>query len=75
MQLLGVRPLPLPRPVVEGALRAVAALPPVLPVLSWPALVTEPVLLDTTKARRELGWSPRWSSRGALRATRQGLGW
>jgi nucleoside-diphosphate-sugar epimerase len=74
-RLLGLRPAPLPRVVVEAALRAVAAVPPVLPFLSWSALITEPVLVDTTKAREQLGWRPAWDSRGALQATREGLGW
>jgi nucleoside-diphosphate-sugar epimerase len=75
LELLGIRPLPMPRMVVDGALRAIAASPLVIPALSWPALVTEPILIDTAKARRVLGWRPQWSSRDALRNTRQGLGW
>lgn len=74
-RLLGLRAAPLPRVVVDGALRAIAAAPPVLPFLSWAALVTEPVLVDTTKAHEEFGWRPAWDSRGALEATREGLGW
>lgn len=75
LALLGLRVLPLPRTVVAGALRAFAAAPPVLPALSWPALLTEPILLDTRRARDELGWSPEYDSRAALLATRRALGW
>jgi nucleoside-diphosphate-sugar epimerase len=75
LELLGVRRLPIPRVFVEGAFRAVAAAPLVVPAFSWPALVTEPIVIDNTKAKSELGWQPRWDTRGALRATREGLGW
>ncbi len=75
LELLGIRPLPVPRMAVDGALRAIVASPLVVPAVAWPALVTEPILIDSGKAKRELGWRPRYSSRDALRATREGLGW
>lgn len=73
--LLGLRALPLPRVFVEGAMRMVAALPAVIPAVSWPAMVTEPILVDATRAKRVLGWEPGFSSRAALAATREALGW
>jgi nucleoside-diphosphate-sugar epimerase len=75
LALLGVRPLPLPRGVVDRVFRTVAAAPQVVPAVSWPALVTEPILIDPGKALRTLGWRPRWDTRAAPRATRAGLGW
>ena len=33
------------------------------------------LMIDAGKARRELGWRPRWSSAEALAATRAALGW
>jgi nucleoside-diphosphate-sugar epimerase len=32
-------------------------------------VLTHPAIMDTTKAKRELGWSPRYSGLEALRAT------
>jgi nucleoside-diphosphate-sugar epimerase len=75
LRQLGIRPLPLPRAAVAGSLRVVARLPPLPPALGWPELVREPLILDTTKARDELGWEPRFTTRRALRATRKAIGW
>lgn len=75
LRLLGFRALPLPRQVVGASLRVLRLVPPVLPGLAWPELLAGPLLVDTQKARRELGWRPGWSSAEALRATRQALGW
>ncbi len=75
LSLLGVRALPIPRPLVAAGLRAVAALPPIVPAVTWPALVSEPLLIDSDRARRELGWAPQRDSRSALRSTREALGW
>jgi nucleoside-diphosphate-sugar epimerase len=72
---LGIRPLPLPRAAVAGSLSAMAHLPPLPPALGWFELVREPLILDTTKAREELGWEPRFTTQRALRATRKAIGW
>lgn len=72
--LLGLRTLPLPRRVRRPAMRAIAAMQHLHPVLAWPLTFAEPMLVDTTKARTQLGWRPRYSSRAALVATRPGLG-
>jgi nucleoside-diphosphate-sugar epimerase len=73
-KLLGMRTLPVPRAVRRPVMRGVAALQAIHPVLAWPLTFAEPVIVDTTKARTTLGWKPRYSSRGALLATREGLG-
>jgi nucleoside-diphosphate-sugar epimerase len=70
VRLLGARPLPVPRRVVSASLRMLLSLPPVIPALSWPALVIAPVILDTRRAREQLGWKPRYSSAEALASTR-----
>jgi UDP-glucose 4-epimerase len=75
LRLLGFRALPLPRPLVGGALRTLRLMPPVLPGLAWPELLDGSLVIDTDRARRRLGWKPRWSSADALRATRAALGW
>jgi nucleoside-diphosphate-sugar epimerase len=73
-RLLGLRVVPLPRAVRRPAMRATAALQGIHPVFAWPLTFAEPVIVDTTKARTQLGWRPRYTSRDALRATRPGLG-
>ncbi|MFL5847098.1 MAG: NAD-dependent epimerase/dehydratase family protein [Solirubrobacteraceae bacterium] len=72
--LLGLRTIPLPRAVRRPAMRAVARLQSIYPAAAWPLTFAEPVIVDTSKARTQLGWQPRFSSRAALLATREGLG-
>jgi nucleoside-diphosphate-sugar epimerase len=73
-RLLGLRVIRLPRGLRRRAMRAVAALQRIYPAFAWALTFAEPVLVDTTKARAQLGWRPRYSSREALVATRPGLG-
>ena len=75
LRTIGMRRLPLPGGVVWGALRAAASLPPIIPALGWVEVGTQPLILDTAKARSELGWRPRYSSREALLDTRRAIGW
>jgi nucleoside-diphosphate-sugar epimerase len=75
LDLLGFRALPVPRTVIDGVLRTISSLPAVVPAVVWPALLTEPLLIDASKAREKLGWEPGWDSRAALRCTREALGW
>ena len=69
---VGLAPIVVP----DGAVRRVAGmvaalpLPSFLPPLTeWAEALANPPVMDTTAARRELGWSPRYSSLEALRAT------
>ena len=69
---LGFHPVGLPAGLVQGAARAVAALrlPSfVPPVAGWAEAISRPVIMDVSKAERELGWHPRYSGLEALRAT------
>jgi nucleoside-diphosphate-sugar epimerase len=75
LRLLGLPPLPIPAPLATASLRALRLVPPLVPAVGWPELVSGSLLVDTTKARRELGWEPQWSSADALRATREGIGY
>jgi nucleoside-diphosphate-sugar epimerase len=65
---LGLAPLPVPGRLVQSAARVVAALP-FAPSLGWAEAVSHPAVMDTTKAKRELGWQPRYTGLEALRAT------
>jgi nucleoside-diphosphate-sugar epimerase len=68
----GVLPLPLPSGPVQAAARAVAALPapPSLPpATEWVEALSHPAIMDSSKARSELGWTPRYTGLEALRDT------
>jgi nucleoside-diphosphate-sugar epimerase len=65
---LGLTPLPVPGVVTRALARGVNALPGRPPALEALELATHPVVTDASKARRELGWNPRYTSLEALRA-------
>ncbi len=67
---MGLRPVPVAAAPVEAAARGIAALPAlpfVPPLLEWVEAFSHPAVMDTSKAKRELGWKPRYTSREALR--------
>jgi nucleoside-diphosphate-sugar epimerase len=69
---LGVAPLGVPAGLVERAARAAGALPrpPFLPpAADWVEAISHPAIMDTTKARQVLGWTPQFTARQALRDT------
>lgn len=69
---LGFTPLPVPAEVFHGAARSVSAVPrvPLLPpAADWVEALSHPAIMDTTKAREELGWRPKYSALEALRDT------
>jgi nucleoside-diphosphate-sugar epimerase len=66
---VGLMPLPPPRRVVRTAARAVAALPFAPPMAEWAEAIARPAIMDSSKARKELGWEPRFSGLEALRDT------
>jgi nucleoside-diphosphate-sugar epimerase len=69
---LGVVPIPMPAGPVQAAARGIAALPGLPgmpPVTEWVEALSHPPIMDTAKAKRELGWSPRYTGVEALRDT------
>ena len=68
---LGLTPLALPQRAVRTGARALAGLPFAPPFAEWAEALTRHSIMDTTKARRELGWEPRYSGLEALRRTLQ----
>jgi nucleoside-diphosphate-sugar epimerase len=69
---LGLRPVPVPGQVLRFGARALSRLPlPSFapPALEWVEAVAHPSIMDTAKARRELGWVPRYTALEALRST------
>ena len=65
----GAIPLPLPSAPAELAARAASRLPFLLPVGEWIEAATRPVIMDTSRAKQQLGWHPRYTGLEALRAT------
>src|SRR6185437_5623350 len=65
----GMLPLPLPAGPVRLAARTMAALPFLPPAAQWVEAASHPAIMDTTKAKNELGWTPRYTALEALRDT------
>jgi nucleoside-diphosphate-sugar epimerase len=66
----GLRPvLTLPARPVHGAARLLAGLPGLPTYAQWVEAFATPAVMDTTRARTELGWEPRWSGLDAWRDT------
>ncbi len=66
---LGWRWIPVPRPAVSLGTAAARRLSFASPKLEWAIAADTPVLMDTTKARRDLAWTPTFSAQETLRQT------
>jgi nucleoside-diphosphate-sugar epimerase len=66
---LGWRTLPLPAAAVGLGASLAARLSFLSPQLEWAAALRIPVLMDTVKAREELGWEPRFDAAETLLQT------
>ena len=67
-EALGGRGLPVPRALAVAA-SAVVARTPLTPALAeWVHVVRAPMVMDTSRARHELGWAPAHTSAEALAA-------
>jgi nucleoside-diphosphate-sugar epimerase len=69
---LGLAAIPIPGRLVRAATRVITSLP-IPPQAEWLEAATQPSLIDTTKAKRQLGWEPRYTTTEALRDTIQRL--
>jgi len=66
----GLRPVAtLPTRRVQGLARVVAGLPGLPSYGQWVEVLAAPPVMDTSRARQELGWQPRWSGIDAWRDT------
>jgi nucleoside-diphosphate-sugar epimerase len=65
----GLIPLPVPAGPARFTARAIAALPFLPPALQWVEAASHPAIMDTSKAKRDLGWVPRFTALEALRDT------
>jgi UDP-glucose 4-epimerase len=66
---LGWRSVPVPGPAVGLGAGVARRLSFVTPQLEWATAVRTPVLMDSSKARRELGWEPRFDADETLLQT------
>ena len=66
---LGLLALPVPAAATKAAARAVLKVPALPASAEWAEAALHPVVVDAGKAKRELGWKPRFSSLEALRDT------
>jgi nucleoside-diphosphate-sugar epimerase len=71
---LGLLAIAVPPAPVQAAARLLAALPFAHPTVGWVEAICSPPIMNATKAKRELGWNPRYTAletlRDALRAQR-----
>jgi nucleoside-diphosphate-sugar epimerase len=65
---LGARPVRVPGVAARAASAMVARLPLVPPALEWLHVGRTSVVMDTTKAKTQLGWSPRHTAAETLSA-------
>jgi nucleoside-diphosphate-sugar epimerase len=68
-RVLGLVPVSLPAGPTYAAARALSRLPLLPSVAEWVEAASHPAVMDTTRARTELGWTPRFTALEALRAT------
>jgi len=66
---LGLLPLSFPAGPAQVAARALAALPFLPPLAGWVEVASHPAIMDTTRAKQELGWAPRFDALETLRDT------
>lgn len=65
----GVVPIRVPAGPGQAAARAVSRLPFLPPVAEWVEAASRPAIMDTTRAREQLGWRPRYTGLEALQDT------
>jgi UDP-glucose 4-epimerase len=66
-QALGWYSVPVPEVTTEAAAELLQRLPLVPEWASWIQAARKPLLVRTTRARRELGWRPQHTTRRTLR--------
>jgi nucleoside-diphosphate-sugar epimerase len=71
---IGLSPLPFPGAVTRAAAAVALRVPGKPAAFDWAEAALHPLVVDATKAKRELGWRPRYTSMDALRDTVSGTG-
>jgi len=65
----GMRSFPVSPRLTQAAARALAALPFLPPFAQWVEAACHPSIMDTTRAKEELGWAPEFTALETLRDT------
>lgn len=65
----GLLPVAVPGGPTQATARALARLPFLPSVAEWVEAASQPAIMDTSKAKSELGWEPEYSGLEALRDT------
>jgi UDP-glucose 4-epimerase len=65
---MGYYAVPVPELAVEATAAVTARLPFMPPEAAWIQAFRVPAIMDTSKARKQLGWRPKHTGRDALRA-------
>jgi nucleoside-diphosphate-sugar epimerase len=65
----GALPIRVPAAPAQAAAKAMARLPFLPPAAEWIEAATRPSIMDTSRAREQLGWTPRFTGLEALRDT------
>lgn len=71
--LVGARPVPVNARLMRWAVGTLSRFRVVAVTGGWYLVATNSPLMDTSKARRELGWAPSWSSADSARQLIDGL--
>ena len=66
---LGLRPVKISAAPMQLAARMVSKVPWMPSFVSWVEAMSHPAVMDTTRAKTELGWEPRYTGIEALRDT------
>ena len=69
---LGLAPIAFPLGITQQVAHAIASIPvPAFlpPVTGWAEALSQPAIVDTTKAKRYLAWKPHYTSLQALHTT------
>ena len=69
---IGWYSVPIPELAVDATAEVVARLPFLPDEASWIEALRKPVLMDTARARKQLGWKPASDARETLRQTVEG---
>ena len=72
-EALGARPVRLPRVAASAASEVIARLPFVPSALEWLHVGRTSVVMDTAKAKSDLGWTPKYTAAETLSALGQTL--